>query len=179
MIWCYRHYKVSLLFVYITQWYLYQSENFSDICWSCMMKFSIYLFQRVAGNILNFRINYHLRWWFIIHALHVDLLTFIIYYNRKHKRSYNGFNSFCLMIVPNRRMRLVKKRHNFYLVARSAQIISIIIVTNYPVKFHATWARNSYKRNEISHICIIWYYYNKVYQFEVICRITYRKYRKN
>ena len=171
MIWCYRHYKVSLLFVYITQKYLYQCENYSvflDICWSCMMKISIYLFQRVVGNILNFRINYHLRWWFIIHALHVDLLTFIIHYNRKHKRSYNGFNSFCLMIIPNRRIRLLKKRHNFYLVARSAQIISIIIVTNYPVKFHATWARNSYRQNEISHTCIIWYYYNKAYQFEVI-----------
>ena len=154
---------------------------FLDILWCCKIKFGICLLQRVAGNILNFRINYHLRWWFIIHALHVDLLTFIIYYNRKHKRSYNGFNSFCLMIVPNRRMRLVKKRHNFYLVARSAQIISIIIVTNYPVKFHATWARNSYRRNEISHICIIWYYYNKVYQFEVICRktSTYCKYRYN
>ena len=98
---------------------------------------------KVAGNIMNFRINYHLRWWFIIHALHVDLLTFIIYYNRKHKRSYNGFNSFCLMIIPNRRIRLLKKRHNFYLVARSAQIISIIIITNYPVKFHAIWPRNS------------------------------------
>ena len=116
MIWCYRPYKVSLLFVYITQCYLYQSENYSvflDICWSCMMKISIYLFQRVVGNILNFRINYHLRWWFIIHALHVDLLTFIIYYNRKHKRSYNGFNSFCLMIIPNRRMRLLKKKTQF------------------------------------------------------------------
>lgn len=135
MIWCYRHYKVSLVFVYITQIYLYQSENsyavFLDIIWCCIIKFGICLLQRVAENILNFRINYHLRWWFIIHALHVDLLTFIIYYNRKHKRSYNGFNSFCLMIIPNRRMRLRKNDTIFILLhdqRKSYQLLLLLII---------------------------------------------------